>query len=297
MKFSKPAKNSEELYAILLDRGLIIKDSIRFQKYLRTIGYYRLSGYMYPLQASNGTHRFKENVSFDTILNHYLFDKKLRLLLLHEIEKIEIAFRSIVCNTYALKFGAHWYLDHEHFNDKNRHESLITDITAYCQDTSDLFIKNYNFKYSDPALPAAWMVFEIFIFGQLSSLFENLKDTEEKKSISKQFGSQVVIFQSWIKSINYVRNCCAHHARVWNKKIPLKPMIPQRKQNRFLNHIDEETNKRMFGIISCMLHLVNSISAGSHFKNRVKELFDEFPEINKDYMGFIKGWENEPLWK
>lgn len=296
MKFSKPPKNSEELFDILIERGLLIEDPARFHKYMKTIGYYRLTGYMYPLQLSAGNHGFKDRTTFSFILDHYKFDKQLRILLLNEIEKIEIAFRSIVCNTYALWHGAHWYMNREHFNDGKRHEVLIRDISEYCRDTSDLFIKNYNFKYTEPTLPAAWMIFEILTFGQLASLYENLKDTEEKKLIAKEFGTQVAIFQSWIKSINYVRNCCAHHSRIWNKKIPLKPMIPQRKANRFLKQIDEETNKRLFGIISCMLYLSNKVSPGSNFKGRIKELFLLYPEINKGYMGFHREWELESIW-
>lgn len=77
------------------------------------------------------------------------------------------------------------------------------------------------------------MVFEIFTFGQIASLFENLKDTEEKKLIAAEYGTVVPILESWLKSINYIRNCCAHHSRLWNRKIPLKPLIPERKIKDF----------------------------------------------------------------
>lgn len=297
MKFEKPPQTPEEHLNLLIHRGLKIDNSERFYRYTKTVGYYRLTGYMYPFQENDGSHKFKNNITFDYVLNHYLFDKKLRLLLLHEIERIEISFRAIICNVYALKFGAHWYLNLDLFNDHNIHSRLIEDVKKYCSETSDLFIKNYNSKYSDPILPASWMVFEIFTFGQIASLFENLKDTEEKKLIAAEYGTVVPILESWLKSINYIRNCCAHHSRLWNRKIPLKPLIPERKNKRFLNQIDSETNKRVYGIITCMLFLVNRISPQSNFKVRLKALFNDYPEVNKLHMGFHDKWSEEPIWK
>ncbi len=297
MKFTKPPQTPEDHLTLLKKRGLEFEDPERFYKYARTIGYYRLTGYMYPFQVSDGSHNFKAPTTFNFILDHYVFDKKLKLLLLHEIERIEISFRSIICNTYALKFGSHWYLESKHFNDSNRHDQLLKEIKDYCSETSDLFIKNYNSKYTDPQLPASWMVFEIFTFGQMASLFENLKDTDEKKAIAEEFGTVVPLLESWLKSMNFIRNCCAHHARLWNKKIPLKPVIPVRRQKRFLNHVDDETNKRIYGIVSCMLFLNNKISPKSKFKERLKTLFNDYPKINKLYMGFHNDWEKEPLWQ
>lgn len=105
---------------------------------------------MYPFQLSDGSQKFKTPTTFNFILDHYVFDKKLKLLLLHEIERIEISFRAIISNIYALKYGSHWYLDSKFFNDNIRHEHLIKEIKKYCSETSDLFIKNYNLKYTDP---------------------------------------------------------------------------------------------------------------------------------------------------
>ena len=61
---------------------------------------------MYPfLKEPKTDHRFKDNVSFDRVLRLYRFDKKLRILLFNEIEKIEIAFRQTVANVTAQMSG------------------------------------------------------------------------------------------------------------------------------------------------------------------------------------------------
>ena len=63
-------------------------------QYLDNIDYYRLSAYMYPLlKVPKTAHLYKESSTFKKVMMLYRFDKKLRLLMFNEIEKIEIAIR------------------------------------------------------------------------------------------------------------------------------------------------------------------------------------------------------------
>ena len=72
MKYQKSPTHVEDLITILKSRKLAIPDLTLAEKYLKTIGYYRLTGYMYHLQESDGSHNFKENISFDNILYKHL---------------------------------------------------------------------------------------------------------------------------------------------------------------------------------------------------------------------------------
>ena len=88
-----------DLMALLESRGLVISDEAKAVRYLESIGYYRLSAYMYPfLKAPKETHQYKDDTTFLQVLNLYRFDKKLRMLLLNEIEKVEIAIRRAIMN-------------------------------------------------------------------------------------------------------------------------------------------------------------------------------------------------------
>nr|WP_235305802.1 Abi family protein [Segatella copri] len=52
---------------------------------------------MYPfLKVQKETHQFKDGTTLQQVLNLYRFDKKLRMLLLYEIEKVEIAIRRAI---------------------------------------------------------------------------------------------------------------------------------------------------------------------------------------------------------
>ena len=95
--FIKQFSSSAELVTLLRLRGLYIEDQRKTEDYLDNIGYYRLSAYMYPLLKTPKTaHFFKEGATFKKVMMLYRFDKKLRLLMFNEIEKIEIAVRRAV---------------------------------------------------------------------------------------------------------------------------------------------------------------------------------------------------------
>lgn len=99
----KPWKSIDEQLEILRSRGLEIEDRDRAKRYLNRLGYYRLSGYWYPFrqfrEADNGqTAELRRDVfmagsRFGDLIRLYVFDKKLRLLALDALERIEMALR------------------------------------------------------------------------------------------------------------------------------------------------------------------------------------------------------------
>ncbi|MFU8773361.1 MAG: Abi family protein, partial [Anaerolineales bacterium] len=99
----KEWKSFNEQLAILKSRGLIVDDENAARNYLERIGYYRLSGYLYPFRelASAETKQsvnrrldgFLEGSHFRDVVELYVFDKKLRLLALDALERIEMALR------------------------------------------------------------------------------------------------------------------------------------------------------------------------------------------------------------
>ena len=102
--FTKRFESSENLVNLLESRGLQICDRNKAIQYLDNIGYYRLSAYMYPLLKMPKTaHLYKEGFTFQKVMMLYRFDKKLRLLMFNEIEKIEIAIRRAVMQTNLLR--------------------------------------------------------------------------------------------------------------------------------------------------------------------------------------------------
>ena len=111
--FQKPALDIAAQLALLQQRGMIVADQARAEHYLRFIGYYRLSGYWFPFQHRNGSQAhddFRPATDFETVLDRYVFDRRLRVLLMDAAERIEVAARTAISNTLSERFGPHWYL-------------------------------------------------------------------------------------------------------------------------------------------------------------------------------------------
>lgn len=80
--------------AQLRSRGMIIKDEESASRHLQNISYYRLSGYWYPYRCrdTNATSKantllkrtdeFWSGTSFEEVRKLYVFDQKLRALVL-----------------------------------------------------------------------------------------------------------------------------------------------------------------------------------------------------------------------
>jgi abortive infection bacteriophage resistance protein len=108
---------------VLKSRGLGVSDDARAVAYLERIGYYRLSGYWYPFRIRAGTgpasvigDNFRAGTEFGHVVDLYVFDKKLRLLMLDAIERVEIALRTSIaqilgplgCWAHYLEYSFMW---------------------------------------------------------------------------------------------------------------------------------------------------------------------------------------------
>lgn len=127
--FLKPAKPPNALLRHLRLKGLGTRGQRdKALHALEFIGYHRLLIYMRPLQDPQK--RFFATVQFDDILQLYDFDRRLRLVFLDAIDRIEVAFRAAIINTLALDktCGSHFYLDAVHFQDCKAHRDVMKQV-------------------------------------------------------------------------------------------------------------------------------------------------------------------------
>jgi abortive infection bacteriophage resistance protein len=182
MNFEKPFLTVEQQIDLLASRGLTIKDRERAKSYLSNISYYRLSAYAkYFQKKESPNHEFHEGVDFDSILNLYLFDRELRILVFDLIEKLEIAFRTQLTYCYSVKHKGWWYEDPKYFINNFYYSKNLNKIDEEIERSSEYFITHYKKKYSSPQRPPAWMTFEVISMGSLSKTYKNLKMCEAKK--------------------------------------------------------------------------------------------------------------------
>ena len=232
--YTKTALSYADQLQQLKNRGLIIEDEPKALHLLEVISYYRMSGYWYPLLADKQNHRFKPTATFETAFNIYKFDRELRLLVLRELEKIEVAVRSKMIYVLSHSLGPFWYLDSANFSNSGKHTETLSKIRIEYSRSDEEFVQAFKNKYSDP-MPPSWMMLEVSSFGTLSSLYSYLQPTRYKRDIAQYFGLADKVLSSWLHSIVYLRNVCAHHARLWTREMQIQPIIPRNPHRPFIN--------------------------------------------------------------
>ncbi|MCP4116642.1 MAG: Abi family protein [Desulfobacteraceae bacterium] len=285
---------------------MIIPDKNRAERKLSQIGYYRLSGFWYPCREFKKDARgqqvinklngkpvredtFQKNINFNDIIQLYLFDKKLRLLMLDAIERIEIQIRSVIAHEVG-------------YHDPLAYENQVFMNPKKCEDWYDPkrkkirnFWKEWRISHSNKikasreecikwhlsnskSIPI-WVAVEAWDFGTMSKYYENLKRKYQNKISSRLGISNPVVLKKWLQEINILRNRCAHHTRIWNQSFrnPLPVLY-----NPYFNalNLDRNALKRNYGMICVLWFLVKRIGPSSSWLNYVTDLIDSKPSMD-----------------
>lgn len=282
--------------AMLRNRGLLFDNEQSAIEYLKIISYFRLASYWKPMESDKVNHVFKPNSKFEDVVTLYNFDKELRTLIFSAIQSIEIALRTKVIQIISSNHGAFWFANVSLFSDTTIFFKCLANIEDELKRSKEDFIVEHFIKYDNPPYPPAWKTLEVSSFGTLSKLYCNLADNNLKKQIAKELRlPQHLYLESWIKSLSVLRNCIAHHARIWNRKYPWKPQLPKKLQNPWIQNkvISQE---KLYAQLCCIAYLTNAIHPNNTFKQELKTLLEKYPIVDITAMGFPKAWHNEPLW-
>ena len=227
----------------------------------------------------------------------YEFDAKLRALIFDAIQKIEISIRSKMIHEFSLAHGAFWFFDESCFIDKHRFVESMNVLEKELSRSKDEFIKEHIAKYGKSEYPPAWKTLELATFGTTSKLFANFSDTRLKKKIARSYGvPQHEILESWTAAIGPLRNCCAHHGRLWNRKFPITPLLPSRMRQPWIADLNVPNNK-LYAVLCCMAYMLNAIDSNNTFASDLTNLINAYPIVSISAMGFPAGWASEPLWQ
>lgn len=104
LKMKQPTTIDEQM-ELFRSRNLQINNSEYTENILKNINYYRLTAYALTLKDPLNKDKYIEGTTFNKIIALYEFDRKLRLLLLGVLEKIEIAFRTHISYEIAHTCG------------------------------------------------------------------------------------------------------------------------------------------------------------------------------------------------
>jgi abortive infection bacteriophage resistance protein len=91
-------------------------------------------------------------------------------------------------------------------------------------------------------------------------------------------------FESWIESLAYVRNICAHYGRLYNTKLSKAPQLYKQYNESGISN---------FSIFSILLTLKNLLPNDSHwhdFVQTIELLFEKYPNVKLQLIGFPPDW-------
>jgi len=299
VKYTKPPLTFEEQADLLLSRGMDGDRSLMIDR-LGAVNYYRLSGYWHIFRMGT-SHQFRPNTTFDFVWQLYIFDRRLRLLVMDAIERIEVTARTQLAYHHShLARSPFGYADDPVFLpqlppiERARFVRDIEEETAYSKET---FVEHFRTKYGDnhKHMPI-WVACEIMSFGCVLT-FYNGSHPDIKKQVAAPFGVHDVVFSSWLSTLNTIRNICAHHGRLWNRVLGIKPKIPEKNKHPQWHEPVEITNDRIFGILTICKFCLDRIAPQSHWPGRLQALLDEFPKVPRSSMGIPANWRECPIWK
>ena len=317
MKSLKPWLSRVDQLQMLRQRGLIIEDDKAAVDYLKRVGYYRLSGYWYPLRAIDQAastiqgkavrlDTFEQDCRFEDVVKLYVFDKKLRLLALDALERIEMAVRVDIAHLLGMcNPNAHENPNclHSNFSKKRIKYGLDTGKTKHevwlakyknmiRRARREPFVEHHLAQYG--VLPI-WAAIEVWDFGMLSKLFAGMKFADQQTIAAIYNAPDGRTFAAWLRSLNFIRNVSAHHSRLWNINVVDSSPTP-------IDWPKELNNKRSFFYFCLMQQLMLVICPNSKWGLRVIQLLaNDFPTftngaISLDDMGTLAEWQQWELW-
>jgi abortive infection bacteriophage resistance protein len=320
--YSKPHLSVPQQLALLESRGMTVADRLRAERYLTRLGYYRLSGYWYPARDTtfivdgNGSvdrrvdETFRAGTTFERSLDLYVFDKRLRLLFMDALERIEVSLRVEVAlllsarDPFAHRTPAQLHGNfakkRNHNTGRTRHQDWLARLDDITRRSKEEFVQRFQSKYSSP-LPI-WIAIELWDFGLLSHFLSGLRHSDVGHLALSYGLPRAELLTSWVRTLNHVRNVSAHHSRLWNRVSTELPKVPRRGEVPDLDHLipDRQLHNRVYASAAITQHFMKIVSPSSSWGERLKRHIATFPAgpgIDLRHAGFPQGWERLSLWQ
>ena len=303
MEYNKLATTVEQQIERLLERGLISPDRDKLEKYLSSIGYYRLSAYWLPYEEvptnrKTRSRKFKPDTTFEKILDVYIFDRQLKLLAMEAIERIEIHVRSRWTNRFTLEHGPHGFMDDKNFSCSWKHNEMLHKLATRVSRSNEVFHQHYKTRYKQPYLPPLWAICQTMSFTELSTWYARTASNSIKHDVALDLGLPTKeVMEGTLEALCYIRNICAHHGRLWNRRlVKYVPMIKKFRADLSLTSSENEATNHIYNVLVVILHMLSKQSDTTTFPARLKRHLETSADHERGLMGFPTDWRTRPIW-
>ena len=305
--FTKTAETEDGLIAKLLARGLVFSDGEELRSLLRTVGYYRMSGYLHSFRLPDSD-KYKPGTTLEMVWRLYSFDRRMRLVAADALARIEIALRTLIVETHtaAQKGDPFAYANAAalpKFSPSrfSRFIAQIDDGVARAAKAAEPPVTHFRAKYSNLRLPV-WAAMEYASFGDVTTYYEGL-DVALQQKIGDVFSAWPSGLVNWLEVIRRFRNICAHQGRIWNRKINTR-LKYNFSNNAALSDLWACVGSSqscgyttVFAALSLCAWLLKCVRPQSRWTDRLKSLLADYPEVPLSAMGFPANWQSLALWQ
>ena len=278
----------------LLARGMAVSDADFAARCLAHIGYHRLMHYWAPFQAGpNPTAHFQPGASFSRVMTRYMFDQRLRSLLLEALSYVEISVRNqwslhVVQNSSKGEFA---HLDASLFDSKYHADNLQELERDY-----NRVRKQGRTRFLSASI---WDIAPTMSFGSLSKWYSSLADRGGRQSISRNYGVDEATLKSILRHLTSVRNACAHHEPIWDENIRTGLRIPRGLggSKEIAAAFNISAGRKVYNALVIITYLIEIITPNGDWPERLLALREANSSVPYDSMGFPPGWRELTIWQ
>ncbi len=315
-------KSVDELLDILLARGLELRDRATAKHYLSTVGHHRLSAF-YRYFYYDGAKAFDSHIpaTIDDVVHLYAFDRRLRLLLIGPLEKIEVALRAMIIKAIGDFLqrldGPECIIDlfdnrlYDLRSKKNQRNFRLASegcrdgvwagwVGPFSHSRAGKHLSKAERKLAFDAhyatLPA-WAILQAASFGPLTHIYSTLRD-EIANVISEPFKLSRVVLTTTLFGLKELRNSCAHHEPIWNwdaRHRSVQLLFP--KAYVEAARVTKKNEAKLYPYCALVHILLGYLShGGSTWHRRLKKLVNEYNTMYSAGIGFPDDWQAMPFW-
>ena len=303
-QYSKKYKSDEELADLLISRNLVATKQ-QLLELFKAVGYYRFSGYMVPFRLPD-SESYALGTTLDRIWEIYTFDRKLRLVAMDALARIEIAVRTLIAKYHAetCPSDPFCYLNANLLPglSAKRHADLLVSIKRSIKNArTDADIAHLQKVYGITEYPPVWCMLEHVPFGVVTLYYEGLEPLIKQK-VANTFFIQPNAFLGVLMTFKNARNICAHHSRFWNRHIlsriarslgvrpELKPLM------ECLSKQSSGNYTTIFSVLSLCAYCIGYVRPQSKWTQRCKKLLETADDFILRGMGVPLDWNKLQLW-
>ncbi|MFB2584539.1 Abi family protein [Herbiconiux liukaitaii] len=293
IRFEKPARTVEDQARSLIADGLVAS-AADVAALLQRMSYYRFSGYAWPFR-NEATGRFLAGTSVGDIATVIAFDEQLRQIVWPAIEVVEVRLRRAFADETSLVIGPMGYADAAHAHSPAAHARDLRKLAEALAESDEAFVAHFFDRYSDP-VPPVWMATEVMTLGLLSRWYDNLGSDSLRKSIAGHFALPMPVLRSYLRQLTVIRNICAHHSRLWNRRLSVTIKDILGKPVELAEATAGSDPHRIFRWLSITVYILDRIRPGHSYKDDLRAHLLANWELAIQ-MDVPNGFENDALWR